>query len=51
MGSDKEALKRYVRKKGLGFFLNAPAEEQKAFNGILFFDGKLNKKLLKSLLA
>lgn len=34
-----ESLKRYVKKKGIGFFLSAPAEERKALEGIIFFEG------------
>ena len=51
MGHDFESLKRYVKKKGAGYFYDAPAEERKALDGILYANNCVIPSVLELLLS
>lgn len=51
MQHEFESLKRYVKRKGAGYFYNAPAEERKALEGILYANNCVIPSVLELLLS
>lgn len=51
MQHEFEALKRYVKRKGEGYFYTAPDEEREALEGILYDNNCVIPSVLRLLLS
>lgn len=51
MSHDVEGLKRYIKKKGLGYFLELSPNDKNLLDGILFSNGTINYIVLHLLFS